>query len=63
MGVQSQNEEVFHRKLFSLEFATSQRYENETLLFIPYVYETDKTPYQTQVDEKGKERREFFWVY
>ena len=65
MRVQWYNQEVFHgemlRKLFGI--VKPQCYEKGDPIVFFSVYKTDKTPYQMQVDENGKKRREFFWVY
>ena len=47
-------------KLFGI--ARPQRSEKGNPIVYYTVYETDKTPYQTQVDKNRKKRRELFCV-
>ena len=46
-----------------LGIATPKHYEKWDPIVYHTVYETDKTSYQTEVDENEKKGRELFWVY
>ena len=46
-----------------LGIARPKHYEKRDPIVYHTVYETDKTSYQTEVDENEKKRRELLWVY
>ena len=43
--------------------ATTQCYKKRDSIAYQIMYETDKIPYQRQVNEPDKKRRDFFWVH